>query len=203
MFGAEGSLPGGFKYKAEFNFAQGKVDYEDITLSYDFKDSPLTVTIVNFYPYSSLETVTSSRLGSMLERASFTDAFNYNRRLGIGLSLADKTADKYTLAAGVFSTRPKSSADAGVLICKIGGGPPLRVVVKPSATATVTVNAYSRPTWSALASSAADTVTGSLCMTTARMIALRPVHIGRRSKGRARRRGRNWRPRHAIASARF
>ncbi len=104
VFGAEGSLPGGFKYKAEFNFAQGGVDYEDILLSYDFKDSPLTVTVGNFYPYSSLETVTSSRLGSMLERASFTDAFNYNRRLGIGLSLADKTADKYTLAGGIFST---------------------------------------------------------------------------------------------------
>lgn len=103
VFGAEGGLPGGFKYKAEFNFAQGAVDYEDITLSYDFKKVPLTVTIGNFYPYSSLETVTSSRLGSMLERASFTDAFNYNRRLGIGLSLADKKADRYTLSAGLFS----------------------------------------------------------------------------------------------------
>ena len=103
VFGAEGSLPGGFKYKAEFNFAQGTVDYEDILLSYDFKNSPLTVTVGNFYPYSSLDTVTSSRLGSFLERASFTDAFNYNRRLGVGLSLADKVADRYTLSAGVFS----------------------------------------------------------------------------------------------------
>ena len=103
VFGAEGGLPGGFKYKAEFNFAQATVDYEDIFLSYDFKNSPLTITVGNFYPYSSLETVTSSRLGSMLERASFTDAFNYNRRLGVGLSLADKTADRYTLAAGIFS----------------------------------------------------------------------------------------------------
>ena len=111
VFGAEGSLPGGFKYKAEFNFAQGQVDYEDIILSYDFKNSPLTITVGNFYPYSSLETVTSSRLGSMLERASFTDAFNYNRRLGIGLSLADKTADKYTVSAGIFSTTVNDSSN--------------------------------------------------------------------------------------------
>lgn len=104
VFGAEGGLPGGFKYKAEFNFAQGSVDYEDITLSYDFKKSPLTLTVGNMYPFSSLETVTSSRLGAMLERASFTDAFNYNRRLGLALSLADKKADRYTLAAGIFST---------------------------------------------------------------------------------------------------
>ena len=103
VIGAEGGLPGGFKYKAEFNFAQGGVDYEDITLSYDFKNSPLTVTVGNFYPYSSLETMTSSRLTSFLERASFTDAFNYNRRLGVGLSLIDKAADQYTLSGGIFS----------------------------------------------------------------------------------------------------
>lgn len=110
VFGAEGSLPGGFKYKAEFNFAQGGVDYEDILLSYDFKNSPLTVTVGNMYPLSSLETVTSSRLGSMLERASFTDAFNYNRRLGVTLGLADKTADAYTLTAGIFSQPINDSA---------------------------------------------------------------------------------------------
>ena len=103
VVGAEGSLPGGFKYKAELNFAQGTVDYEDILLSYDLKNSPLTISVGNFYPFSSLETVTSSRLGSMLERASFTDAFNYNRRLGVALSLADKKADRYTLSAGIFS----------------------------------------------------------------------------------------------------
>lgn len=102
-FGAEGGLPGGFKYKAEFNIAQGTLDYEDILLSYDFKKSPLTVSVGNFYPFSSLETMTSSRLGSMLERASFTDAFNYNRRLGLAVGLIDKGADRYTFSAGVFS----------------------------------------------------------------------------------------------------
>ena len=120
VFGAEGSLPGGFKYKAEFNLAQGTVDYEDILLSYDFKNSPLTVTVGNFYPYSSLETVTSSRLGSMLERASFTDAFNYNRRLGIGLSLADKTADRYTAAIGIFS-QPINDASFARTGWEVGG----------------------------------------------------------------------------------
>ena len=103
VLGAEGTLPGGFGYKAEFNFAQGTVDYEDIILTYQRKDSPFQVTIGNFYPYSSLETVTSSRFGSMLERASFTDAFGYNRRLGIGLAYIDTKADRYTLSAGLFS----------------------------------------------------------------------------------------------------
>jgi phosphate-selective porin OprO/OprP len=103
VFGAEGTLPGGFGYKAEFNFAQGTLDYEDIILTYDLKNKPLQISVGNFYPYSSLETMTSSRLGSMLERASFTDAFNYNRRLGLGVQLIDKKADSYVVQAGIFS----------------------------------------------------------------------------------------------------
>jgi phosphate-selective porin OprO and OprP len=104
VIGAEGTLPGRFGYKVEFNFAQGTVDYEDIILTYDFAKAPLQISVGNFYPYSSLETMTSSRLGSMLERASFTDAFNYNRRLGIGLQFSDKTNDSYLVQAGIFST---------------------------------------------------------------------------------------------------
>ena len=104
VFGAEGTLPGRFGYKVEFNFAQGTVDYEDIILTYDFEKAPLQISVGNFYPYPSLETMTSSRLGSMLERASFTDAFNYNRRLGIGLQYSDKATDSYLIQAGIFST---------------------------------------------------------------------------------------------------
>ena len=69
-----------------------------------FEKAPLQISVGNFYPYSSLETMTSSRLGSMLERASFTDAFNYNRRLGIGLQCSDKATDSYLIQAGIFST---------------------------------------------------------------------------------------------------
>ena len=104
MFGAEGTLPGRFGYKIEFNFAHGGVDYEDIILTYDLEKAPLQISVGNFYPYSSLETMTSSRLGSMMERASFTDAFNYNRRLGIGLQYSDKANDSYLVQAGIFST---------------------------------------------------------------------------------------------------
>jgi phosphate-selective porin OprO/OprP len=102
VLGAEGSLPGGFGYNVEFNFAQGSVDYEDIVLTYQRPKSPIKVTIGNFYPLSSLETMTSSRLTSFLERAAFTDAFNYNRRLGIAVALLDPDKDRYTLTAGLF-----------------------------------------------------------------------------------------------------
>lgn len=101
--GADGTIPGGFRYSAEFNFAQGAVDYEDIFIAYDFKNSPLTAQIGHIYPFSSLETMTSSKFTSFMERASITDAFNYNRRLGIALTANDKKADSWTFQAGIFN----------------------------------------------------------------------------------------------------
>jgi phosphate-selective porin OprO/OprP len=101
--GADGTIPGGFRYSAEFNLAQGSVDYEDIWLAYDVKNSPVTAQIGYFYPFSSLETMTSSKFTSFMERASLHDAFTYNRRLGFGILANDKKADSWVFQAGVFS----------------------------------------------------------------------------------------------------
>ena len=101
--GADGTLPGGFRYSAEFNFANATVDYEDIFLAYDFKHAPLTVQIGHIYPFSSLETMTSSKYTSFMERASITDAFNYNRRLGVAFTANDKASDRWTFQAGIFN----------------------------------------------------------------------------------------------------
>src|SRR4030095_2504248 len=54
--GAGGTIPGGFRYSAEFNFAQSQVDFEDVLLAYDFKESPLTAQVGYFYPFSRLQT---------------------------------------------------------------------------------------------------------------------------------------------------
>ena len=108
VFGAEGTLPGGFGYKAEFNFAGGSIDYEDIVLTYQPKGSPLQITLGNFYPLSGLETMTSSRLTSFLERAQGVDAFGFNRRIGASIGLIDPN-DRYTLTAGIFNA-PITSA---------------------------------------------------------------------------------------------
>src|SRR4051794_2776775 len=101
--GADGTLPGGFRYSAEFNLAQGTVDYEDIWLAYDVKNSPLTLQAGYFYPFSSLETMTSSKFTSFMERASIHDAFNYNRRLGIAFLANDKKNDSWVFQAGIFN----------------------------------------------------------------------------------------------------
>jgi phosphate-selective porin OprO and OprP len=101
--GADGTLPGGFRYSAEFNLAQGSVDYEDIWLAYDVKNSPVTLQAGYFYPFSSLETMTSSKFTSFLERASIHDGVNYNRRLGIAFLANDKKNDSWTFQAGLFN----------------------------------------------------------------------------------------------------
>ena len=103
LIGADGTLPGGFRYSAEFNFAQGTVDYEDIFIAYDLKKFPLTIQIGNIYPFSSLETMTSSKFTSFMERASITDAFGFNRRLGVGLTFSDKKTDSWIFQAGLFN----------------------------------------------------------------------------------------------------
>ena len=86
--GAAGDLPGDFKYAFQFNFAQGVVDYEDIILSYEPKGKPWNVTVGYFYPYNTLENLTSSRYTSFVERSQMTDAFNEGRRLGVGFGYA-------------------------------------------------------------------------------------------------------------------
>jgi phosphate-selective porin OprO/OprP len=101
--GADGTLPGGFRYSAEFNFAQATVDFEDVLIAYDFKNSPLTAQVGYFYPFSSLETMTSSKYTSFMERAGITDAFSHNRRIGAALTATDKATDKWTFQAGIFS----------------------------------------------------------------------------------------------------
>ena len=111
LIGADGTLPGGFRYSAEFNFAQGTVDYEDIFLAYDFRQVPLTVQVGNIYPFSSLETMTSSKFTSFMERAGFTDAFSMNRRLGVGLTFSDKKTDSWIFQLGLFNQPINESAN--------------------------------------------------------------------------------------------
>jgi phosphate-selective porin OprO/OprP len=103
VFGAEGTLPGGFGYKAEFNFADGVVGYEDVVVTWQPKGTPLQLTIGNAYPLSGLDVITSSRLTSFAEREQASEAFNFNRRVGASLGLIDPK-DRYTLTAGLYQT---------------------------------------------------------------------------------------------------
>lgn len=108
LFGAEGDVPGGFKWRAEFDFSQGGVGYEDVMFQYAPKGSPFSAQIGYFYPFSSLETVSSSGAHSFLERAQMTDAFAHNRRIGVAVGYA---AGDLRFNAGLFNDSINASFD--------------------------------------------------------------------------------------------
>ncbi|HEX8225115.1 MAG TPA: porin [Allosphingosinicella sp.] len=106
--GAEGSIPGGFGYKIEVDFANNEVEITDAFLSYK-ASKPLSVTLGQHNNFQSMEELTSSRFISFLERAAFTDAFNFERRIGLS---ATWTKGDLIAQGGVFTDNIEDLADA-------------------------------------------------------------------------------------------
>ena len=96
--GVQGDIPGGFAYKMELEVAGGDVELTDALIEYGAGDVDLTVG--QFNNFQSMEELTSSRFTSFIERAAFTDAFNFSRRLGLGVEYG---TDDLLIQAGVFS----------------------------------------------------------------------------------------------------
>ncbi|MBK5265165.1 MAG: porin, partial [Alphaproteobacteria bacterium] len=96
--GVQGTMPGGFGYKAEADFADNKVEWTDIVLTYDHKG--LNVTVGQHYPFLSLEQMTSDLFTSFTERAAFTSAFGFERRLGVSAGYHE---GDLMVNAGVFT----------------------------------------------------------------------------------------------------
>ena len=96
--GASGDIPGGFGYKFELDFAGNEVEAADAVLTY--QDGPLEVTIGHHNNFQSLEELTSSLHTSFIERAAFTDAFGFERRIGLS---ATYSAGIVLAQAGVFT----------------------------------------------------------------------------------------------------
>ena len=82
--GASGDMPGGFGYKFEIDFAGNEVSVTDAILSYE--DGPLEVAVGQHNNFQSLEELTSSLHTTFIERAAFTDAFGFERRLGASIT---------------------------------------------------------------------------------------------------------------------
>ena len=102
LFGASGDLPGDFKYAFQFDFAQSGVNFEDVVFSYEPKNKPYTVAIGYFYPYNSLDNLTSNRFVSVVERNQAVDAFGQGRRLGVGFGY---TSGDWRINAGAFANQ--------------------------------------------------------------------------------------------------
>ena len=96
--GVEGDIPGGFGYKFEFDVAGGEVEVTDALVNYEAGDVEITVGQHN--NFQSLEELTSSRFISMVERAAFTDAFGFERRLGVSVQYG---GEALLVQAGLFN----------------------------------------------------------------------------------------------------
>jgi phosphate-selective porin OprO/OprP len=97
--GVEGTIPGGFGYVFEVDLAEGGAEIVDAYLNYRAAP-PLTITIGQHNGFQSLEELASSRFSSFVERAAFTDAFNFERRVGVSVAYS---RGPLLVQAGVFT----------------------------------------------------------------------------------------------------
>ena len=96
--GASGDMPGGFGYKFEVDFAGNDISVADAILSYE--TGPIEIAIGQHNNFQSLEELTSSLHTTFIERAAFTDAFGFERRLGASITYA---RGDVLAQAGVFT----------------------------------------------------------------------------------------------------
>jgi len=96
--GVEGDIPGGFGYKFELDFAGNDTEITDAILTY--KDGDVKVSVGQHNTFQSLEELSSSRFITMLERAAFTDAFGFERRVGASVQF---NSGDILVQGGVFT----------------------------------------------------------------------------------------------------
>ncbi len=94
-----------FKYKAEVDFGGGKTTAKDVNISWH---GPVVVTVGQMIAGGSMQEITSSRHIAFTERAMFTDAIGFDRRIGVKLS---KGGHNYSWAAGVYGNSIDGAID--------------------------------------------------------------------------------------------
>ena len=98
--GAEGTMPGGFGYKVDVDFANSSVAFGDAYISYSAKASPISVRIGNFETLNGLEQISSSNNLPFTERSQMNEAFLNTRRLGAAVAYQ---AESFRLEGGLFT----------------------------------------------------------------------------------------------------
>lgn len=104
--GGEGNLDSRFGYKLELEFSDNGVDLVDAFVTYEA--GPLLLSLGNQNQFQSLDELVGDTTGSFMERAAFTDAFNFERRLGLAASYRK---GEWLAQAGIFSDDPGSLAN--------------------------------------------------------------------------------------------
>jgi phosphate-selective porin OprO/OprP len=105
--GGEGKLGSGFGYKLELELSDNAVDLVDTFVTYE--KGAWQVAIGNQNQFQSLDELTGDTTGSLMERAAFTDAFNFERRMGVAVQYHRKDI---LLQAGIFTDDIDALADA-------------------------------------------------------------------------------------------
>ncbi|NOZ42968.1 MAG: hypothetical protein GXP02_07385 [Alphaproteobacteria bacterium] len=127
--GVEGVLFSNIKYKFEADFEGNKTTAKDAYIEYHFK--PVSIRVGQFKHMTSLEEQTSSRYITFMERASFTDAFKFSRRMGVAVSSHGKN---WTASAGYFfegfGTANKSANDRNLFAARVTYSPLLSSAMK-------------------------------------------------------------------------
>lgn len=104
-----GRLSEQIKYKVEVNKSTGDpLLFEDAWVQFTPKGSKLNFKLGQMVIHNSLDEKTSSRFMSTLERAAFTDAFSFSRRIGVSVETA---GDNYTFKAGAFGSNIRQDGD--------------------------------------------------------------------------------------------
>lgn len=104
--GVEGQIAGPFAYKFEVDFAGNEVEVADAF--FQWKGGDTSVSVGHHNNFQSLEELTSSRFSSFLERAAFTDAFGFERRIGVSAGFQQ---GDFRIDAGVFTDDISSAGD--------------------------------------------------------------------------------------------
>lgn len=105
--GVDGKIPGGFSYRVEADIANSEVELTDIYMTYG--TGPFSVTAGQIKPFWSLDNMTSDLFTSFTERAAFTQAFGFERRVGLSAQYKGKAL---LVQGGVFGDNARDLTDS-------------------------------------------------------------------------------------------
>ncbi len=105
--GGEGTLPGSFGYKLELEFSDNAVDLVDTYVSW--RSGGFDVKLGNQNQFQSLDELIGDTTGTVMERAAFTDAFNFERRLGLAVQWSK---GPLLVQGGIFTDDPTALSNA-------------------------------------------------------------------------------------------
>jgi phosphate-selective porin OprO/OprP len=99
--GIEGTVWKDFGYRFEVDFADDGVEIKDAYIQYDggVIEPARYIRVGQYKTPNSLEELTSSRFITFMERAAITDAFELDRRIGVGSGVG---GNNWGLDAGLF-----------------------------------------------------------------------------------------------------